>query len=231
MARIGFLLILVNGCGRPAHTTAPAAGPAMPHGFVVARPVAPLFDPDTAPSRLEGPERDRWQQPARIVEAMRLRPGDTVADIGAGSGYMLPYLSRAVGKRGLVDAEEVQKEFLAPLHERAKRLLNVRVTLGRFEDPDLPARNVDAFLLLTVYHEVDHPVDFLATLRKYGRPDARLAIIDFDAKRKGDPPAPEGHEVAESAVIKEARAAGWELEKKHDFISSQFFLVFRPAKR
>lgn len=210
----------------------------MPHGFVVARPVSPLFDPALAPSRLDTHERDRWQQPARIVDALRLRKGAVVADIGSGSGYLLPYLSRAVGPKGSVIAEEVQDGFLSPLRERARKLPNVRVVLGTVEDPKLPIRTVDTFVLLTVYHEVDHPVDFLTTLRGYARPstgpngsDTRLAIIDFDANRKGDPPAPDGHYVAESAVLQEAKAAGWELAERHEFLSSQFFLVFRPAQK
>ena len=218
---------LLSGC-RKAPAAAPV--PAMPHGFVVARTVSPLFDPALAPSRLDTHERDRWQQPARIVDALRLKKGDAVADIGSGSGYLLPYLSRAVGPKGAVIAEEVQDGYLAPLRERAHRLPNVRVVMGTVDDPKLPMRAVDAFVLLTVYHEVDHPVDFLKTLRAYARPNARLAIIDFDAARKGDPPAPDGHYVAESAVLQEARAAGWELAERHEFISSQFYLVFRPKK-
>jgi len=159
-----------------------------------------------------------------------LEAGETVADIGAGSGYLLPHLSRAVGRRGTVFAEEIQDEFLPSLGRRAKSLRNVRVVRGTAADPLLPSRNVRTFILLTVYHEVDHPVEFLRTLRKYARPDARLALIDFDANRKGDPPAPDGHQVAESAVILEAKAAGWELAERHEFISSQFYLVFRQQR-
>ena len=203
----------------------------MPHGFVVARPVSPLFDPALAPSRLETHERDRWQQPSWIVDTLHLKKGDTVADIGSGSGYLLPYLSRAVGSKGVVIAEEVQDGYLPPLRDRAKHLPNVRVVLGTVEDPQLPVRTVDTFVLLTVYHEVDHPVDFLKTLRKYGRTNARLAIIDFDANRKGDPPAPDGHYVSEAALLLEAKAAGWELVERNEFISSQFFLVFRPKRQ
>jgi hypothetical protein len=67
-------------------------------------------------------------------------------------------------------------------------------------------------------------------LRRYAAPGARLAIIDFDAGRKGNPPAPVGHEVAEQAVIAEAREAGWALKERHDFLPSQFFLVFRRGR-
>src|SRR5688500_5429049 len=102
---------------RKAWAAAGIAGLAVAAGVLLAqerssgpaprvRSVAPLFDPALAHSLLEGPERDRWQQPERIVRALGLRPGDTVADVGAGSGYLLPYLSRAVGPTGTVYAEE-----------------------------------------------------------------------------------------------------------------------------
>jgi len=221
------LVLMVAGC----HQKTPQSAPAVPHGFVAPRLVAPLFDPHLADQRLEGPERDRWQQPTKIVEALQLRSGATVADVGCGTGYLMPYLSRAVGPTGRVLSEEIQEEFMPGLRQRAKGLGNVEVNLGTAEDPNLLTRNVDTFILLTVYHEVDHPVDFLKALRKYGRPDARLAIIDFDANRHGEPPAPDGHQVAESAVIQEAAAAGWQLTKRHEFIPSQFFLVFRQSGR
>ncbi|HZP80442.1 MAG TPA: hypothetical protein VFB21_02275, partial [Chthonomonadaceae bacterium] len=82
------------------------------------RPVAPLFSPALAPSLLETPARDRWQKPAQIVRALQLRPGGVVADIGSGSGYLLPYLSRAVGPKGIVYAEEIQEDFLPALQRR-----------------------------------------------------------------------------------------------------------------
>ena len=219
----GFLCLLL--------LVAAAAGGCRPPNAPPKRPVAPLFDPARAPDLLEEPGRDVWQQPARIVRALGLRPGNVVADIGSGSGYLLPHLSRAVGATGRVYAEEVQAEFLPALRRQAGTLPNVRVVLGTASDPRLPQSGVDCFVLLTVYHEVQQPVAFLRTLRaRYARPgSARLAIIDFDDNRKGQPPAPAGHWVAEKNVLAEARAAGWELAERHEFLSSQFFLVFRPA--
>lgn len=194
-----------------------------------ARGAAPLFDPAQAHSLLEGPERDRWQQPDRLVAALGLRPGQIAADIGSGSGYLLPYLSRAVGPSGVVYAEEIQEAFLPDLRRRARALGNVRVLLGTAADPKLPPTSVDCFVLLTVYHEVERPVPFLRTLRRAARREAQLAILDFDADRHGYPPAPVGHEVSERAVLAEAAAAGWKPDRRFEFISSQFFLVFRPG--
>ncbi|MDQ2731936.1 MAG: class I SAM-dependent methyltransferase [Armatimonadota bacterium] len=190
------------------------------------RPVSPLFSPALADALLEEPERDRWQQPVRLVETLKIQRGDTVADIGAGSGYLLPYLSRAVGPQGRVYAEEIQAAFLPRLKERARRLGNVTVVLGTAGNPQLPRNKIDLFVLLTVYHEVQAPVQFLRTLRAFGKPGTRLAIIDFDASRRGYPPAPPGHDVWEQDVLAEARAAGWNLLESQEFLSSQFFLVF-----
>ena len=181
-----------------------------------------------AETLLETPERDKWQKPRQVVDALKLQSGETIGDVGAGSGYLLPYLSKAAGPKGTVYAEEIQEDFLPMLQKRATKLPNVHVLLGTAEDPHLPTHSIDCYVLLTVYHEVEKPVAFLKTLLLSAHPQARLAIIDFDARRKGNPPAPVGHEVATETVIAEARAAGWELQERQEFLSSQFFLIFRP---
>lgn len=215
LALFAGLCLALAGCGAPR--------PATP---VLSRRVAPPFDPHAA-EMLEGPARDRWQRPAELVRRLRLRPGSRVADIGSGTGYLLPHLSRAVGPQGKVYAEEIQETFLAPLERRRRALGNVEVVLGTPEDPRLPPRSVDVFVLLTVYHEVRGPVAFLRKLRDYAQPGARLAIIDFDPDRKGDPPPPREHSVREKDVVAEAREAGWSLVERQAAAPSQFFLIFR----
>lgn len=229
-ARIGFLLCAAFGLAEFGGYQAarrlssePRPGPAPKSRYP-----ASLFDPALAPALLDDPKRDRWQRPEQIVRALKLRPGEAVADIGSGSGYLLRHLSRAVGSNGHVFAEEIQEAFLPTLRKRARALGNVAVVLGTAQDPRLPPASIDCFVLLTTYHEVQQPVAFLRTLHRFARPDARLAIIDFDPNRRGDPPPPEGHAVAEADVIAEARKAGWSLAERHGFLarSSQFFLVF-----
>ena len=94
--------------------------------------------------------------------ALGLHQGETVADVGASSGYLERRLSRAVGPQGQVYAEEIQSAFLPPLRRRAALLPNVRVVLGTASNPRLPAGSVDCFVLLTVYHEVQQPTAFLS---------------------------------------------------------------------
>ena len=192
-------------------------------------PVAPLFSPALAGTFLEGKNRDWWQKPDQVIAALKLKPGEAVADIGAGSGYFLPYLSQAVGTRGKVYAEEIQEEFLGALQQRADKLGNVVVVKGTPENPKLPVANVDCLFLLTVYHEVQHGTEFLRTLRRFAKPGAKLVLIDFDASRKiakGEHPAPKGHSIPESTVIAEATAAGWHLSDQYEFLGSEFYLVF-----
>ncbi|MBM3457307.1 MAG: methyltransferase domain-containing protein, partial [Armatimonadetes bacterium] len=191
-------------------------------GALVPPPPAPLYDPACAPEQLEGPARDRWQQPTRLVAALELQPGDTVADVGTGSGYLLPYLSRAVGREGLVFAEEIQAEYLPALERQAAALGNVRVVLGTATNPRLPPNSLDCAVLLTVYHEVARPLVLLRALAACLRPGGRLAIIDFDPDRGGDPPPPAGHAVRERDVRAAAAATGWIVEQQVELHPSQF---------
>ena len=229
----GSVVLLLIGFGLGLNRGLPAPVDSKPAASLSpARPVSPLFSPDHAAELLEGPKRDNWQRPLALVNALHLKEGEIVADIGAGSGYLMPFLSRSVGASGCAFEEEIQDAFLPVLTQKARSFANVRVVRGRADDPRLPPGSVDCFVLLTVYHEVENPVAFLRALRETGRLNARLAIIDFDASIKGDPPAPEGHWIAAKTVIEEARDAGWELAEQHAFLrpASQFFLVFRPRK-
>jgi predicted methyltransferase len=215
-----FSIMLVAGC----HVSTVASTPSG-HLSQTWRAPSPLFDPALADSLLESPDRAAWQKPRQIIDALGIRKGMTVADVGAGSGFLLPALSRAVGPSGKVYAQEIQDAFVSRLRRRAKTLHNVQVVRGTADDPRLPAA-IDRLVLLTVYHEVQNPVAFLKKLKRCAGPESTLAIIDFDAARRGNPPAPPGHEMAESAVLAEAESAGWRLVRKHEFLSSQFFLIF-----
>jgi arsenite methyltransferase len=217
--------VVVGGLTR-GQTEAPQDIPS-PTRSAREREVSPLFEPALASSLLEAPDRDRWQKPDAIVQALGIRAGDVVADVGAGSGYLMSRLSTAVGPRGTVYAEEIQEAFVRQLRQKAKGFGNVKVVTGTANDARLPSGRIDHFVLLTVYHEVQKPVEFLRILKRFAAPGARLAIIDFDARRRGTPPAPMGHEMAAHDVIDEAQAAGWRLAERHEFLSSQFFLVFR----
>ena len=176
--------------------------------------------------------RDALQKPAELVAHMDLQPGMTVADIGTGSGYMLPHLSRAVGPSGRVLAEDVFDDFLARAREgaRSAKLANVTFIQGTAKDPALPAGAVDVALALDSYHHYDYPREMLAGIRQALRPGGRLVVVEY-YKRPGAMPG--GNAVAhirldEPDVVREIEAAGFHLLSRWEQIpGSQYGLVFR----
>jgi ubiquinone/menaquinone biosynthesis C-methylase UbiE len=143
---------------------------------------------DSVAKTLDNPNRDKNQKPEEIIALMNLKPGMTVADIGTGTGYMLPFLSRAVGAGGKVIGEDIQNEFLdrARTKVSADKLSNTTLDLGTETDPKLPAAAVDIALVLDVYHHFDYPDKMLANIAHGLKPHARLVIVDFYKKDRPD---------------------------------------------
>ncbi len=136
---------------------------------------------------LAGDKRDEEQKPKQLIADMALREGSTVADIGTGVGYMLPYLSEAVGPSGKVMAEDIFPDFLDKARARAGEfhLSNVEFIQGAERDPHLPPNSVDAILMLEVYHHLNYPGEMLHHLADAMRPGAKFYLVDFH-KRTGD---------------------------------------------
>jgi len=175
---------------------------------------------------LANPDRDKTQKPETVVAALGLKPGMTVADVGTGVGYMLPYLSQAVGPSGKVLAEDVQTDFLDQAKAKidAAKLANVSLILGGFTDPKLPSAAVDVELVLDVYHHFDEPAKMLAALAPALKPGGHLVIVEY---HKADSPQP-GHILREwSDVVREVESSGYRLLSKVDRITvNQYMLTF-----
>ena len=146
-----------------------------------------------APRWTEEDERDRLDEAARVIALARVRPGMTVADIGAGDGYYVTRLSPLVGPTGRVLGEDIVPEYLELLRHRVARdgLGNVEVVQGTPEDPRLPRRSVDVALLIHMYHEITRPFELLWHLSAAMKPGGTVAILDQDGPtdRHGTPPA------------------------------------------
>ena len=174
--------------------------------------------------------RASWQRPEDVVRALELRPGDRVADLGAGEGYFLPYLSEAVGSQGRVFAVEVESELAEQLEAQFADGDNVEVVLGRYDDPQLPDGSIDLILIVNTYHHIEDRPAYFARLKRDLSASGRVAIIDPDADLGGilglflD----EGHDSSASGISEEMEAAGYRPAASHDFLATQVFEVFAP---
>jgi ubiquinone/menaquinone biosynthesis C-methylase UbiE len=187
-----------------------------------------LFPPEEL-GQLEGPDRDEWQQPERVMDALGIADGAHVADLGAGGGWFTIRLAHRVGPNGLVYAEDVQQPMVDAVVRRVARegLGNVRTILGGFTDPHLETASVQAALLVGVYGQVREPVVFLRNVRRGLTPAGRLGIVDF--KPGGFGPGPDDNRVAPQTVIDDAAKAGLKLVSHETFLRYQYLLVFTPA--
>jgi ubiquinone/menaquinone biosynthesis C-methylase UbiE len=176
-------------------------------------------------SIFEYPDRDQKLQVNRVMDILGLKPGSTVADIGAGSGWFTVRAAKRVGPSGMVYAVDINPAAISYINDRAKRehLENIRAIQGREDDPLLPDNSVDSVLLLKTYHEVAQPILLLEKLRRALKPGALVGVIDRDGK--GD-----DHGVDRKVVVEEARAAGFRLVSTYDFVKpdrEDYFLVLQ----
>jgi ubiquinone/menaquinone biosynthesis C-methylase UbiE len=184
-----------------------------------------LFSPEDL-GVLEGPDRDAWQMPDAIMDALGIADGATVADIGAGGGWFTVRLARRVGPRGVVYAQDVQVPMLEAIQRRVDRegLKNVRTVKGEVGDPHLAPGSVDVVLIVDSYHEFTDPVELLRHLASALKPGGRIGVVNFTKRGGGPGPAPEERK-DEAQVVAEAEAAGLSLVRKETFLPFHYFLV------
>lgn len=190
------------------------------------RPHGRLFPPQDL-GLLEAPDRDQWQRPDRIMDALGIADASVVADVGAGSGWFTVRLARRVGPQGVVYAQDVQQEMLNAITRRVQRegLANVRTIRGYGSDPRLPRESLDAVLLVDAYHEIEDRVTMLANIAKALKPQGRLGVVDF--KLEGSGPGPDAEErVSPDLVASDAASAGLRLVATETYLPYQYFLIF-----
>ena len=169
-----------------------------------------LFPPENL-GLLEAPDREAWQKPEQIMDALGVAERSVVADIGAGAGWFTIQLARRVGPNGTVYAQDVQRQMLEAIRRRVARegLQNVQTRLGAGSAPNLPQRTFDAILVVDVYDAVDEPVPLLRNLAAALKPGGRIGIVNYKPGNGGPGPGPdEGIRIDSASVEQDASAAG-----------------------
>jgi SAM-dependent methyltransferase len=188
------------------------------------RKIAPVMGVSGA-DWLERSERELEENPNVALDALGLKPGMTVADVGAGTGYMTLRMAARVAP-GKVYAEDVQPEMLRRLRQNALKanLQNIETVLGSEADPKLPAAQLDLILLVDVYHEFSQPQKMLRKMREALKPDGRLVLLEY---RKEDPTIPirPEHKMSVQEVRIELEAEGFHLDQVNEKLPRQHILI------
>jgi ubiquinone/menaquinone biosynthesis C-methylase UbiE len=194
-------------------------------GAAKPEPQGRLFPPQDL-GLLEAPDRDIWQRPDQVMDALAIAEASVVADIGAGSGWFTVRLARRVGPNGVVYAEDVQQEALSAITRRvtAEGLSNVRTVLGQPGDPRLPPSSLHAALIVDA-SEIAERVALLRTLARSLRPQGRIGVVDFKLDGYGPGPPTEDR-VRPEIVVRDAAQAGLKLLSEETFLEFQYFLIF-----
>jgi ubiquinone/menaquinone biosynthesis C-methylase UbiE len=187
-------------------------------------------DPAAYIAALEDPKRDAYQKPHEVLQALAVKDGEVIADIGAGSGYFAVRLARHVGKAGRVYAVDVSADMIRHLQQRVHEmaLANVSAVLARPDNPLLP-EPVDRFLIVNVWHHVEDQSGYLARMKERLKPGGQVIMIDFQ-KRELPIGPPLSMKIAREDLIRQMEAHGFRLAKEHAFLPYQYFLVFDAAR-
>jgi ubiquinone/menaquinone biosynthesis C-methylase UbiE len=191
-----------------------------------------LFPPENL-GLLEGPDREVWQKPDQIMDALAIADGSRVADIGAGAGWFTIKLAQRVGPNGRVYAQDVQRQMLEAIRRRValEGLANVETRLGEGSLPNLPKGELDAVLVVDVYPEVEDRVSLLRNLAVALKSNGRIGVVNYLPGSGGPGPSPqEGMRVDSTAVEADAKAAGLRVLARQT-LQYQYLLVLAKGPR
>jgi SAM-dependent methyltransferase len=199
---------------------------------------AKLFAPQEL-GLLEGPDREEWQKPDLIMDALRIAEGSIVADLGAGGGWFSVRLARRVGPRGRVYAEDIQPQMIDAIRGRVERetLRNVTTVLGTAENPRLPTGSIDAALIVGSFHEMQFdesgkrrdPIALLQNVMRSLKPQGRLGVVDF--LPGGGGPGPDADQrVDPDSVVKAVTGVGLQFVSRDEVPPFEYMLIFVKGK-
>ena len=195
--------------------------------FYMGREIAHVMGHQAA-DWLERPEREREERTDLLIPALKLKPGEAVADIGSGTGYYTRRLARPISPNGMVYAVDIQPEMLDLLTNKlaAEKIFNVKPVLGTITDPKLPPAALDLVLMVDVYHEFDHPFEMVEGMCRALKPGGRMVFVEF---RREDPKVPIKllHKMTVAQVRKEMSPHPLEWTETLEILPQQHIIVFR----
>ena len=197
--------------------------------FYMGREIAHVMGHQAA-DWLERPEREIEERPGLVLDALKLKPGDVVADIGAGTGYFSWRLAQKVGAKGIVYGVEIQQEMIDLMKQKMaeRKVTNVKPVLGTIKDPKLPAASVDLVIMVDVYHEFDYPHEMMENICKALKPGGRVVFVEY---RGEDPTVPIKlvHKMTEAQVRKECAVLPLEWVETNATLPRQHILIFKKT--
>lgn len=195
--------------------------------FYLGREIAHVMGPGGVPW-LERPERESEERPQLLIDALEIEPGQTIADLGAGSGYYSFRIAPLVGERGRVLAIDVEPRMLRIVSDRAKRtgVTNITTVLGTPSDPNLEPNSVDLLFMVDVYHELEFPFEAMTQVREALKPGGRVALVEYRAEDPAVMIKPV-HKMTERQVIRELTAAGFRHQKTVRTLPLQHLVLFQ----
>lgn len=205
--RAGWLVCLLlsirAGAEPPRYETRKDHDPDGTGKFYMGREIAQVMGHPAA-GWLERPEREREEQPTKLLKLLDVKAGQVIADVGAGSGYHAVRLAKLVGETGKVYAVDIQQEMLDIITARASKdkISNIETILGIETDPKLPREKIDMILMVDVYHEFSHPYEMMETMVAALKPGGRIVLVEF---KPDDPKVPikPVHTMSEKQAVKE----------------------------
>jgi ubiquinone/menaquinone biosynthesis C-methylase UbiE len=199
--------------------------------FYMGREIAQVMG-HLAAGWLDRTERDREEQPNKLLAVLKIRPGDRVADIGAGTGYFTFRMADRVGARGKVYAVEIQQEMLDIICKRMKErgVPNIELVLGKEDDPKLPAAGIDLILMVDVYHEFNYPYEMTQAMVRALKPGGRLVFVEY---RKEDPDVAIKlvHKMTERQVLTEMAVHPLRWVKTYEVLPTQHIIIFEKKAK
>ena len=179
---------------------------------------------------LERPEREREEMPNLLIESLKLKEGDVVADIGVGTGYIARRISPVIGDTGTIYGVEIQQEMLDILAEKTAEegITNIKGILGTITDPKLPPNSVDLVIMVDVYHEFSHPYEMMQNICRGLKVGGRVAFVEYRLE-DDNVPIKRLHKMSQLQVIKEATPHPLSWVETIDSLPWQHIIIFEKV--